>query len=183
MILPRAVRGACRFYSRQAVVFLIPHVLKVHDRFSTRLSSSSNSEQSNVMAVRLDEPPDRALVLRKHTYWDKSLGKDFRLGLVEDVSLPLRVYVLECRTSRGALCQYVGIVHVSELRQRWERHWAGKVHYTSVYPPQRVLLLWPASTEAAEAFVYNERLRGMGANHEASKIQQQDKCVIVFETK
>jgi hypothetical protein len=116
------------------------------------------------MAVRLDEPPDRALVLRKHTYWDKSLGKDFRLGLVEDVSLPFRVYVLECRTSRGALCQYVGIVHFSELRQRWERHWAGKVHYTSVYPPQRVLLLWPASTEAAEAFVYNELLRGMGAN-------------------
>jgi hypothetical protein len=115
-------------------------------------------------AVRLNRPPAISELLKPHTYIDKALGGDFKVSLVEDASLEYRVYVLECRGPRGEKLKYVGFCHFSELRHRMRKHWDGAVHYTKMYPPQKILYLWPAASEAAEAYIYYELLRSMGPN-------------------
>ena len=83
------------------------------------------------------------------TYCDKRVPT---LGLVEDVSFPYRVYVLELADN----CVYVGIAHKSDIKRAVERHFntgGGKAHFTMVHPPKKVLLIWPAVSMAVEAYL------------------------------
>ena len=120
---------------------------------------------SRTKCLHLEQSPQPSDVKIAHVYLDKqSLGSEFKLGLTEDVNLPMRVYVLQCRGPRGVKVWYVGILHVSELK-RFRKHWAGEAcHYTKVYPPEKIVLLWPAPSESVEAYVYFEMLRRMPAN-------------------
>jgi hypothetical protein len=118
--------------------------------------------------VRLKKSPEIGSLLPSMVYCDKSLTEDgFVVSLTEDIGHRFRVYVLLCRGPRGERCRYVGIVHTSELRHRMRKHWGlvtGGAHYTKMYPPQKILYLMTAPTEAAEAYVYFELLRAMDAN-------------------
>ena len=118
--------------------------------------------------VRLGASPAIDSLLPSMVFCDKSLTDDgFVVSLTEDIGHRFRVYVLLCRGPRGEQCRYVGTVDRSELRNRMRKHWglvAGGAHYTRMYPPLKILYLMPAPSEAAEAYVYFELLRGMGAN-------------------
>ena len=101
---------------------------------------------------------DPSEVHSRFTFWDKSVPK---LGLVEDATYDYRVYALALAHD----CTYVGIAHKSDVKRAVNRHFdgSGKTHYTRVHPPKRVLLVWPAISPAAEAFVYYAFLSRMNA--------------------
>lgn len=66
------------------------------------------------------------------------------------LSLPYWVYVLRCGDKF-----YVGIAPAFEAIERMRKHYRGEgAHFTQMYPPTEVCLLWPCPTRAAEAYVY-----------------------------
>ena len=90
---------------------------------------------------------------------------DFKLGIVENFDDPHRLYILECRGPRGEKVWYVGMVHFSQMRQRFKKHFQGdSIHYTKVYPAQKLVFLCTAPTSAGEAYLYYEMLRRMPPN-------------------
>ena len=67
----------------------------------------------------------------------------------------LRVYVLLLEGGR----MYVGITPRADLKRRFSDHWNGKgSHYTKVYKPQAVLIVWPAAHRGVEALVFQALL-------------------------
>ena len=72
------------------------------------------------------------------------------LGLNECLSFPLRVYVLGCE---GA-CYYVGIAPKEKIGDRILEQFGGATHFCEKHPPQEVLCVWPAASEAIEAAMF-----------------------------
>ena len=105
---------------------------------------------------------------KRESFVDKGFLKDFdgfKLGLIENFEDPIRLYMLQCRGPRGEKCWYVGMVHISRMRERFKKHFQGcSIHYTKVYPAQKLVYLCTAPTEAAEAYLYHEMLRRMPPN-------------------
>ncbi len=73
------------------------------------------------------------------------------LGLSGDPSLPLRVYVLQCRNG----CIYVGISPKEKILSRLSEQFDARSEFCSEYcrknVPTGVLCVWPAASEAIEA--------------------------------
>ena len=112
---------------------------------------------------------DRCAQLGKRdAFVDKGFLKafsGFSLGLVENFDDPIRLYIMECKGPRGEQVWYVGMVHFSEMRSRFKKHFQGEsIHYTKVFPAQKVVYLCTAPTAAGEAYLYYEMLRRMPAN-------------------
>ena len=77
------------------------------------------------------------------------------LGLVDDLELELRVYVLLLEGGR----LYVGIAPRGELKRRLAKHWNGQgSHFTKVHKPRAVLMVWPAAHRGVEALVFQALL-------------------------
>ena len=109
-----------------------------------------------------------AKLCKADVYHDKAFQRmfpGFELGLKEDSEFTFRVCILECKGPRGEKVWYCGIVHWSGLRERMRKHFGGQdIHYTKVYPAQKLVFLWTCPTEAGEPFAYHELLRHMSPN-------------------
>ena len=95
---------------------------------------------------------DPSSVSRTFTYCEKKVP---RLGLLENLSFEYRVYALELADN----CVYVGIAHRSDIKRAIGRHFGvggvrNNVHFTSVHPPKKIPLVWPAASTSVEAYVY-----------------------------
>lgn len=78
-------------------------------------------------------------------------SKQLDLGLKEDLAFDFRVYGLRCQG--GAY--YAGVEHKIWLTRRLADHFQGKgSEFTMAHKPLDVVLVLPAKTRAAEAFVY-----------------------------
>jgi hypothetical protein len=80
------------------------------------------------------------------------------LGLNECLSYPLRVYVLGCE---GA-CYYVGIAPKEKIGDRILEQFGGATHFCEKHPPQEVLCVWPAASEAIEAAMFFGMQKSLG---------------------
>lgn len=97
--------------------------------------------------------------LRAHDCFRCSVVPDLHLS--GDPSLPLRVYVLQCRGG----CYYVGISLKEKILSRLSEQFDARSEFCSYYckknAPTGVLCVWPAASEAIEAAVYFEMLRSL----------------------
>jgi len=76
-------------------------------------------------------------------------------GLKEDLSYPLRVYVLRCKGGK----YYIGIHPKDKIRQRIEEQFAakqkaGSSQFCEANPPKAVVCVWPAIDHAVEAAMF-----------------------------
>ena len=86
------------------------------------------------------------------------------LGLSEDPSLPLRVYVLKCEGD----CYYVGISPQEKILTRLSEQHDASSEFCSDYCRKNrvigVLCVWPAASEAIEAAVFFAMLRSLAGS-------------------
>ena len=117
------------------------------------------------MAVWLTDFPEPSQVRRSHVWRSDAVPN---LHLDPDVTKhQYRIYIIECEPQPGNLgpCFYVGIAHVSEIRERLEKHWAGTAaHYTKVNGPRRIHMIWPVSNPATEAYAYYALVESLPPN-------------------
>ena len=67
------------------------------------------------------------------------------------LELPFIIYCLQCAGGRF----YVGIARKELAKDRLTKHFQGTAcHYTQAYPAKDILLVQPAASEAAEAYLY-----------------------------
>lgn len=77
------------------------------------------------------------------------------LGLERNLNFSHRVYLLKCSPQivGGPFCWYVGVS--DDVKKRLMEHFAGKgAKYTREHPPISIELVWPASSESVEAYVF-----------------------------
>jgi len=89
-------------------------------------------------------------------YWSKELPD---LGLVMDMKLPFRVYVMACepRSWGGPKTVYVGIANRSQIARRIQTdvgQGPSAPHFCQTYAPQYILGVFPAASRAVEAFAF-----------------------------
>ena len=89
-------------------------------------------------------------------YWSRDLPD---LGLVCDLSMPFRIYVLACQPQSpdGPQTCYVGITHRSQVARRIAAHggqWPSSAHFTKTHAPLAIMGVWPAPNRAAEAYTF-----------------------------
>ena len=74
------------------------------------------------------------------------------LGLVADLALPKRVYVVGCLLPCGRVAFYVGLVDADGGRERLLKHArGGAAYFTDDHPATCLLYYFPAPCAAAEA--------------------------------
>ena len=84
-------------------------------------------------------------------------------GLEEDVSFPLRVYVLKCQN--GAW--YTGITPKAKVQERIREQFLhsqalGSSHFCEANPPVSVVCVWPAKNRCVEAAVFFAMMEALG---------------------
>ena len=77
------------------------------------------------------------------------------LGLERNLDCSHSVYILKCSPQilGGPFCWYVGLS--DDVKKRLMDHFAGKgAQFTREHPPISIELVWPVSSEAAEAYAF-----------------------------
>ena len=99
-------------------------------------------------------PPKADEVNNQTTYRGREVPA---LGLVADLDLPFRVYVLACAPSTGQSHRtfYVGIEYIAWVGRRIQAHFNGDgADFTKKHKPSEVILIWPAANRVVEAYVF-----------------------------